>query len=619
MADNDEANEQGVELRPAPVLAVGIAGHRNIAQHEHIARAVSATLDALLQNLAHALRKTVHRDQAFFSDAEPVLRVIGMAAEGADLLGARSAQGVGAEITCVLPFDFDEYRKDFSSSVSRELARSVIATARATFVLPGCREEGPRAYERANTVILANIDLLIAVWDGERAKGRAGTGDVVQAALSRDIPVVVITPHVTAAAALLVVQGDEELEYPIATDLQHTPLTEDLGFLVSRVLSPPPGTTRRQGLVDLFAEQPKRRNFRGEYPLLLKLFRVTRNRKAAGVPVRSDEPDDAASQGDRMSREQAERVARSQRRADRIDDFAVHYGRLFRSSSASEFLLIIGAAFLSGTALIAFPSIVGVSIIGQVVANGLVLIDATIRDRQRWHERWLDYRLIAERLRHLRFLHPLGLGTGIDQASASYRRNDRSWAEWYVRRSARELGSPVGAMRAADLARAGRHLVDVQITEQLHYHRAAFRQLGLLERRLGLAASLALGATIMVAATFGVAAYLKAPTDAVAWKPLAILLLFILPATATAFNGVRANADLVRLSERSAATAAALARLRRIMASTSMTYDRLAIAAIRAAAIMGDELSEWRFVLESRRVRKKRGLGLRRRRRLRVR
>jgi hypothetical protein len=49
--------------------------------------------------------------------------------------------------------------------------------------------------------------------------------------------------------------------------------------------------------------------------------------------------------------------------------------------------------------------------------------------------------------------------------------------------------------------------------------------------------------------------------------------------------------------------AAALTRLRRAILSAPMTYDRLAVAAVRIAGIMSDELGEWRFVLESQRAR----------------
>ena len=68
----------------------------------------------------------------------------------------------------------------------------------------------------------------------------------------------------------------------------------------------------------------------------------------------------------------------------------------------------------------------------------------------------------------------------------------------------------------------------------------------------------------------------------------------------------RAEADLVRLTERSAAAAIALARLRRVIGAAAPTYDRIAVAALRAAAIMAAELSDWRFVLERRRARARR-------------
>lgn len=610
MSDNDETDEQCVDLRPSPVLAVGITGHRNIAQHDHTAQAVAATLNKLFTTITLSFMKFAREEANFFSNTEPVLRAVGMLAEGADLMGARAARGSGAEISCILPFAFDEYQKDFSCPATQELARLIFAAADARFVLPGNREEGPRAYERANDVILANIDLLIAVWDGARANGRAGTGDVVQAAVSRDIPVVVIEPKVPSVATLLFIRSDETLENLIATDLPRKPLDSDLSTLISQIMAPPVGSTKRQGLVDLLAEKSKPRSFRVEYSLLLKLFRVGRVRMAAATQPASGSKvwEDAAMLGEAMSRESATQLIKLERQTSRIDALAGHYGLLYRSSSASAFLIIIVAAMFSAAALIVFPSISGVSIIAQFIVNGLVLIDALIGNKQRWQERWLDYRLIVERLRCLRFLRPLGLG--LDQTSTFLRHDKGSWVEWYIRRSDRQLGAPVGEMQAADMARGAQQIADLHIREQLRYHRSTFRQIGLLEMRLSLAASLALGSTFLLAAVFGVFVYLNGGTGAITWKPIAVLLLFVLPAAATAFSGFRADADLVRLAERSAMTATALARLRRIVSSTTMNYDRLAAAAIKAAGIMGSELSEWRFVLESRRSRTRRTRSL---------
>ena len=81
-----------IELRPPPLLAVGIAGHRNVGIDGPNARAVAAALDALLRQLDAAFRTIAAAERTFFSGAQPTLRLVGMAAEGSSLLGARGAR-----------------------------------------------------------------------------------------------------------------------------------------------------------------------------------------------------------------------------------------------------------------------------------------------------------------------------------------------------------------------------------------------------------------------------------------------------------------------------------------------------------------------------------------------
>ena len=592
------------DLRPAPVLAIGVVGHRSIGIDGEAAQAVEAALARLLREVDALFRKIAAAERPFFSDAEPILQVVGTAADGSGLIAARVARGLGAEVACVLPYAPEEYERDFSSAAARELVKTVIAEARAVFVLPGTPEEGARARERANEVVLANIDLLIAVWNGARADQRAGTGDVVQAAVAAGIPVIVIPlpfppplageGRVAAGAAkLLLSPGDNQLDRPVATDLPGAPL-DGLPGLLRDIVAPPSGADKRQGLADFYREQPVRRTWRYEYPLLLKIFAVSRVQvRAFAAPA--NETGDPAPTG---------ALAEIKLRTQAIDAFGVYYGRLFRSSNASAFLLIIFgvlfSAILSKLSVKLFGISFGISIFAQLIVTAFVLFDARIGAKGRWHQRWLDYRLIAERLRCLRFLHPLGLG--LDRACGLAWRPKQSWAEWYVRRSERALGTPAGEMRPADLARIARRLNDVEVAEQIAYHRRAFRQHRLLEQRLAGAARVLLWITPM-AALIGAAAVLQ-------WKQpaelIASLILFALPAATSAFNGVRAEADLVRLAERSAAAATALARLRRVIDAAAPTYDRIALAAMRAASIMAAELSDWRFVLERRRARARR-------------
>jgi len=587
--------DRAVELRPPPVLAVGVAGFCDMGLGGEQFVAVTEALDAIIKRLAGAFRTIVAAERSCFSDAPPTVRILGMAAEAAAL---SSIQMFGAEVACLLPFVLDHQRHDFSSPAGFDRAQTAIAKADALFVLSGDPAEGARAWERANNVLLANVDLLIAVWNGERAARRAGTGDVVQAAVSSGIPVIVLDPSSPAHPRLLIYRGDHQLEHPVATDLRQEPLNDDLCPLLFRLVAPPSGTDKRQGLHDLYREEHGRRIARFEYPFLLKLFRVGRTGTRA---ARVAEPSTAGTAANGLHSEESMRELN--RRMQTIDGLSTHYGRLFRSSSASAFLLIIFAALLSASLSILFPSIFGVWIVGQVVVNALVLIDASICAKRRWHERWLDYRLIAERLRCLRFLHPLGLG--LDRMPGGGVAPKQSWVEWYVRRCERGLGAPAKEMQPEDIARAMHQLAGI-VQEQVSYHRHASRQYELLQRRLAFAARLALRATIAVVAVVGIGAYVFADLVDVTWKSFALVLLFALPAAAGAFNGVRAEADLVRLAERSATAAVALARLRRVILTVAPTYDRVALGAMRAAAVMGAELSDWRFVLERRRARARR-------------
>ncbi|GAA3864968.1 hypothetical protein GCM10022243_34010 [Saccharothrix violaceirubra] len=52
----------------------------------------------------------------------------------------------------------------------------------------------PTAHMDASLRMLDQADALLAVWDGQPARGYGGTADVVRAAFTRDIPVTVVWP-----------------------------------------------------------------------------------------------------------------------------------------------------------------------------------------------------------------------------------------------------------------------------------------------------------------------------------------------------------------------------------------------------------------------------------------
>ena len=190
----------------APTLNVGITGHRSIATEPIVASAVKAAIARVLRALSSEGRPS-GTDKHSATLKRFRLNVISMLAEGADLLGMQAGLDCGAELVGVLPFDQQSYRGAFASVPDRDLFDSLWNRLSSIVVLSGSVGDDA-AYEHANREILDRSDVLIAVWDGDPARGRGGTGDVVHEALERGLPIIVIRPDVDATPKLLGANGE---------------------------------------------------------------------------------------------------------------------------------------------------------------------------------------------------------------------------------------------------------------------------------------------------------------------------------------------------------------------------------------------------------------------------
>ena len=79
---------------------------------------------------------------------------------------------------------------------------SLLQRAASVFELDGNPADRPRAYETAGLIMLANIDLLITIWDGNAAAGVGGTAQIISRAVSNGIPIIWIEPANPAAIRL---------------------------------------------------------------------------------------------------------------------------------------------------------------------------------------------------------------------------------------------------------------------------------------------------------------------------------------------------------------------------------------------------------------------------------
>lgn len=111
-------------------------------------------------------------------------------ADGADQLFAEVVLSLGGTIEVVVPAEryLDGLPAETHGTYHDLLARASVVR-RLEFV-----ESTSESHMAASAQMLANVDLLLAVWDGLPAWGYGGTADVVAYARECGIPVIVVWP-----------------------------------------------------------------------------------------------------------------------------------------------------------------------------------------------------------------------------------------------------------------------------------------------------------------------------------------------------------------------------------------------------------------------------------------
>jgi hypothetical protein len=125
--------------------------------------------------------------------AEVPLPLIGCSslAIGADQLFAELVLRHGGELRVILPFP--TYEGTFTPGDDRESFMELLERAAAVEILSACptKEE---AYLAAGQRVVDLAERIIAVWNGQKAAGLGGTGDIVRYALASGKEVLHLNP-----------------------------------------------------------------------------------------------------------------------------------------------------------------------------------------------------------------------------------------------------------------------------------------------------------------------------------------------------------------------------------------------------------------------------------------
>ena len=577
-------------LEAPRVLNIAVSGHRKIENVAAVRRDVAIAFDLVCPFGAQ-------------------LRVLSPLAEGADRIVAAEALRRNVELQCPLPFFREEYEKDFSPA-SREEFRALLGRAGSVFELDGEADRRAQAYLRAGQVLLSHADLLIAVWDGDRGAGVGGTADIVTRALADKIPVIWIDPTGTEPISMAALHrgrlhrlGFEALEEDLKTIL--TPISVNKG-------DPHEGLS-----FEIFS---KERESVLSYGFIFDAFvNLLRGREGLAQIWRNAEGGGAAQAWRAIysSNPQMEAVCTPCIEGDlahcfaRADTLAKRYAGLYRSTFLLTFML---------SALAVVVAISGgdprslVSLLLEFVMIGLIVLLTWVANARHWHERWIEYRQLAEQLRPIRFLFPLGMPLPRRKhvRAMGERLQSSDWVHWLVARLERTVGLPNVKLDAAYLNNVSVFCTQAVIDDQVRYHTANAEKLHQVDHRLHkigqmlfqLTAAACLGGILLILS--------PATLHGARWWSFVEqnrggieLVSALVPAFGAAILGIRNVGEFRRLEHRSRAMAASLQAVGVEVEhdrEREMKSARLASHCELVATQMMSETADWRTLLITRRI-----------------
>lgn len=157
---------------------VGFTGHRQLEDEPAIERVMREVLTSLR------------------SEAGVEWLALSSIAAGSDMLFARTTLALGMGWEAVLPFPPPEFRQDFDPATWQDV-EALLRQAEHVRVI-GDRPQREDAYLDCGMETVNHCDVLLAVWDGEPARGRGGTAEIVAYAREMGQPVIIINARTLA-------------------------------------------------------------------------------------------------------------------------------------------------------------------------------------------------------------------------------------------------------------------------------------------------------------------------------------------------------------------------------------------------------------------------------------
>lgn len=611
---------------------------------------VRKQLRAVFDAIADDLPKIAEAQSGHYSDEAPKVRLVSALAEGAAQMAAEVMPN-GWTLDAILPFPAETYRDDFKKSaiddkadVTRNFLRW-LDKAETQLVLPGelSSQDQPAALDMARArlggFLLRQIDVLVAVWNGQPEQGKSGTLEIIRAAISANIPVAWIRSDEDSYARMIEnIERDGRIVAPEADCLKGA-LAEAIDAIVR--LSEP---EENEGCPQAGEAGPNaacrlQRFLRESWPkasiwVAYDMFKRVMEGKKLRCLIVPERQDDYAPRWRPLAQD-CPAVGPLNQRIDAIllprfawaDALALDYSHRYRTTYIVSYFLAALAVFVALSGLLfqgggkelefsVWPKHSN-AVIEIVIILSIIYLVRRGRRRQ-WKERWMEYRTLAELLVHVRFLAYLGehgrahrLGT-LDAAHSS-------WLLWYLRATIRETGLPSaqldGAYQRAMLSAVDKHV----LVEQEKWHRENALALRCMEEMLHNSGVACFIATLAALVSFLLVCVIHTMDPSVfkqtffgysidgslpRFENFVTFFAAFLPSLGSALAGIRETGDFGKVAERSSKTAIALKALHKeiAMAKRELVLDETGDALLATAKVLTDDLAAWQSVYGHKRL-----------------
>ena len=598
--------------KPRFTLRVGITGHGPTKLSGSRLQSTKLTLTRVFSAIEQASTEILRANAAIYASEPPQFRLVSGFDETDQ--AAILACSNGWLIEVILPFQKEGYFKDSASATAASL-KNVSSVTELPSQKPHRRDQG---HINADSYLLRQIDLLIAVWDDSPPKS-GGIGAITREANQGGIPVIWLSTAIDFLPRLITGFDDKGDPIPSDVDCTEGPLI----LALKPILDGPSldlgqfNRVPQDALIGFYRETWRSHCYFTVYDFLTRVALIRRPRAVIGVRPFLDQCSDwdtffhSAPSADNL----VERIRQVLLpRFVWADNLAIYFSHHYRSAYTLAYLLSAVAVFIGlGGAYAVNIDQEAAFLFLEFIVVGLIVTLIFLGRHWFWQERWLDYRALAESLRHGRFLAFVSEFGRIHDGLSGMISRMPSWTLWYIRATMRELGLPSAVLDSTYQWRILDATLVFEIEEQIKYHqgnRLIVRHIDRLLHGTGVFCFLVTFFVLMIFLAGYVEEHYFGASEVAGGKVSTALgyvayvlrpkMLFFtagLPALGAALAGIRVHGDFESSEQRSALMIDSLTFLKvdyeSTMAGEVGDLDDTAQSLIAASRVMSEDLAAW--------------------------